>query len=57
MDKKETIDKEMKLFYQAIVHLSLNSTIPSTDPQIMIVANKLREMKDRHGDIVSLTQH
>ena len=54
LDEKETIDKEMKWLYQAITHLTLNSITPSTDPQVIIVAKKLKEIKDRHSDIVSL---
>ena len=54
LDEKETIDKEMKWLYQAITHLTLNSITPSTDPQVIIVTKKLKEMKDRHSDIVSL---
>ena len=44
----------MRWLYQAITHLCFNSTIPSTDPQIVTVTNQLREMKDWHSDIVSL---
>ena len=54
LDEKETIDKKMRWLYQAITHLCFNSTIPSTDPQIVTVTNQLREMKDWHSDIVSL---
>lgn len=59
LDKKDTLDSELKWLEQTHSFLSLNSTNPATDPTLLAVARTLMEKRQKKVDMVSnwLHQH
>lgn len=57
LDEKTTVEGELKWLSQTLSLLSLNASDPSTDTQVLAVANFIQEKELRKTDIVSNRMH
>lgn len=53
LDEKDKTEGELKWLYQTLSHLALNSTNPSSDPTVVIVATAISESRKKIEGIVS----